>query len=133
MAAIEAAGKTSRAQVACTHGEHDGVNYDGTGVYADHCYTLRGVVRKAGKVYIQLRNPWGPIVSAVEPTEPPDDGVPDGLFDLEYSKFTTLYASVDIPRKRVGYRAVSPARPAPRWPGTRRFGGTRTTAKRQDM
>ncbi len=96
VAAIEAAGKTSRAQVACTHGEHDGVNYDGTGVYADHCYTLRGVVRKAGKVYIQLRNPWGPIVSAVEPTEPPDDGVPDGLFDLEYSKFTTLYSSVDI-------------------------------------
>ena len=96
VAAIEAAGKTSRAQVACTHGDHDGVNYDGTGVYADHCYTLRGVVRKAGKVYIQLRNPWGPIVSAVEPTEPPDDGVPDGLFDLEYSKFTTLYASVDI-------------------------------------
>ena len=96
--AIEAAGKAGRAQAACTHGDHDGVNYAGTGVYSDHCYTLRGVVRKAGKVYIQLRNPWGPgSLTDAEPTEPtPGDGVPDGLFDLELSLFQTLYASVDI-------------------------------------
>ena len=96
--AIEAAGKASRAQVACTYGDHDGVKYDGTGVYSDHCYTLRGVLRKAGKVYVQLRNPWGPgSLTDAEPTEPtPGDGVPDGFFDLELSVFQTLYASVDI-------------------------------------
>ena len=31
-----------------------------------------------------------------EPSEPPDDGVQDGIFDLELSKFQTLYWSVDI-------------------------------------
>ncbi|MBS2022698.1 MAG: hypothetical protein JST92_09825 [Deltaproteobacteria bacterium] len=97
VAAIEAAGKESRAQVACTYGDHDGVKYDGTGVYSDHCYTLRGIVRKNGKVFVQLRNPWGPTeAGASEPTEPPDDGVQDGLFDLELSKFATLYHDVSI-------------------------------------
>jgi hypothetical protein len=94
--AIDTAGKKGRAQVACTYGEHDGVKYDGTGVYADHCYSLRGVAKKGGKTFIQLRNPWGPTTSTTEPSEPPDDGVQDGIFDLELSKFQTLYASVDI-------------------------------------
>src|SRR5205814_339646 len=71
VAAVEAAGKAGRAQVACTYGDHDGVNYDGTGVYSDHCYTLRGVKRQGSSVFIQLRNPWGPIaLPAVEPSEP---------------------------------------------------------------
>jgi hypothetical protein len=96
--AIESAGTAGRAQVACTYGDNDGVNYDGTGVYSDHCYTLRGVRRDGGKVYVQLRNPWGPIaLPSTEPSEPqPGDGNDDGIFDLELSKFQTLYASVDI-------------------------------------
>jgi len=74
--AIEAAGKAGRAQVACTYGDNDGVKYDGTGVYSDHCYTLRGVRREGAKVFIQLRNPWGPIaLPSTEPSEPqPGDG-----------------------------------------------------------
>ena len=95
--AIESAGKAGRAQVACTYGEHDGVKYEGTDIYADHCYTLRGVKRSGGKTYVQLRNPWGPSPAGdPEPTEPPGDGHPDGLFDLELSRFQKLYASVDI-------------------------------------
>src|SRR5205085_12356933 len=95
ISAIEAAGKASRAQVACTFGEHDGVKYP-TGIYADHCYTLRGVRRSGGKVFVQLRNPWGPgAKNDPEPTEPPTaDGVPDGLFDLPAADFATLYNSV---------------------------------------
>jgi hypothetical protein len=97
IAAIEAAGKAGRAQVACTFGEHSGVKYP-TGIYADHCYTLRGIRRSGGKVFVQLRNPWGPgAVTDAEPTEPPTaDGVPDGLFDLPVADFAKLYNSVDI-------------------------------------
>ena len=57
------------------------------------------VVRdSSGSVFIQLRNPWGPIaLPSTEPSEPqPGDGNDDGIFDLELSKFQTLYASVDI-------------------------------------
>ncbi len=96
--AIEAAGKTGKAQVACTFGDHDGVKYDGTGIYSDHCYTLRGVRRAGASVFIQLRNPWGPVaLPSSEPSEPqPGDGNDDGIFDLELSQFQKLYASVDI-------------------------------------
>jgi hypothetical protein len=94
--AIGKAGKAGKAQVACTFGDHDGVNYDGTGIYSDHCYSLRGIDTRGGKTYVQLRNPWGPQTATSGPVEPPDDGVQDGIFELELSKFQTLYWSVDI-------------------------------------
>jgi hypothetical protein len=92
--AIEAAGQAGLAQVACTYSSDSGLDYTGTGIHDNHCYGLRGVSRRSGKVYVQLRNPWGP----TDGTEPPDDGVQDGTFELELSKFQTLYASVDISR-----------------------------------
>jgi hypothetical protein len=97
IAAIEAAGKNGKAQVACTFGDNSGVKYP-LGIYADHCYTLRGVRRAGSQVFVQLRNPWGPgAVTDPEPTEPPSaDGVPDGLFDLPVADFAKLYNSVDI-------------------------------------
>ncbi|MFN2549617.1 MAG: C2 family cysteine protease [Myxococcales bacterium] len=94
--AIEKAGKEGRAQVACTYGEHSGVKYP-VGIYADHCYTLRGIHRVGAKVFVQLRNPWGPgSASDAEPTEPPTDGVPDALFEISQADFARLYNSVDI-------------------------------------
>ena len=95
--AIEAAGKAGRAQAACTYGDNSGVKYP-TGLYADHCYTLRGIKRVGSNVFVQLRNPWGPgSATDVEPTEPPGlDGNPDALFDLPLADFQKLYASVDI-------------------------------------
>lgn len=97
VSAIEAAGRGGRAQTACTFSENSGVKYDGTGVYADHCYSLRGVRRDGAKVFVQLRNPWGPIpAGGPEPTEPDGDGNPDGLFELQLATFQRLYASVDI-------------------------------------
>jgi hypothetical protein len=93
---IDAAAKANKAQESCTFGDHDGVQYDGTGVYGDHCYTVRGITTRGGKTYVQLRNPWGPVNSTTEPTEPPDDGVQDGIFDLELSRFQTLFHAVDF-------------------------------------
>ena len=97
IAAIESAGKQHRAQVACTYGENDGVKYP-TGIYADHCYTLRGIHRVGTKVMVQLRNPWGPgSATDAEPTEPPSaDGVPDALFEVTQADFARLWNSVDI-------------------------------------
>jgi hypothetical protein len=96
VAAIETAGKTGHAQVACTYGDHSGVKYP-LGIYADHCYTLRGVHRVGGNAFVQLRNPWGPgSATDAEPTEPPTDGVPDALFEIPQADFARLYASVDI-------------------------------------
>ena len=94
--AIEKAGKEGRAQVACTYGDDDGVKYP-VGIYADHCYTLRGIHRVGTKVFVQLRNPWGPgSVTDSEPTEPPTDGKPDALFEISQADFAKLYNSVDI-------------------------------------
>ena len=94
--AIEKAGEEHRAMVACTYGEDSGVKYP-TGIYADHCYTLRGIHRVGTKVFVQLRNPWGPgAVGDAEPTEPPTDGVPDALFEISKADFARLYNSVDI-------------------------------------
>ena len=96
IAAIESAGKNGKAQVACTYGDHSGVKYP-AGIYADHCYTLRGIHRVGSQVFVQLRNPWGPgSATDAEPTEPPTDGVPDALFEIPQAQFAQLYNSVDI-------------------------------------
>jgi len=99
VAKIDAAAKSHKAQVACTWGEHDHVNYAGTGVYADHCYSLRGI-RKGGPtstdVFVQLRNHWGPTTSTAYPSEPPTDGVQHGVFELPLATFQTLYDEVTI-------------------------------------
>ena len=89
-------GKEGRAQVACTYGDNSGVKYP-VGIYADHCYTLRGIHRVGTKVFVQLRNPWGPgSATDAEPTEPMTDGVQDALFEISQADFARLYNSVDI-------------------------------------
>ncbi len=93
---IESAGKNHKPQVACTWGEHDGVDYTNTGIYADHCYTLRGIRRAGSNVFVLLRNPWGPTTSTTFPSEPPTDGVQDGIFELPLSTFQKLYDDVTI-------------------------------------
>jgi hypothetical protein len=96
VAKIDAAAKGHKAQVACTWGEHDHVSYANTGVYADHCYSLRGIRKSGSSVFVQLRNPWGPTTSTAYPSEPPTDGVQDGVFELPLATFQTLYDGVTI-------------------------------------
>jgi len=66
-----------------------GLSYSGTGVYAEHCYTVLGIVEKDGLTYVRLRNPWGEV-------EPAGDGVDDGVFDMELSQFRRLYEDLTI-------------------------------------
>jgi len=92
---IEWAARYNRVQTACTYGDDEGVDYEGTGVYGDHCYALRGIRKDAaGKVFVLLRNPWGPTTS--QPSEPPTDGVNDGTFELDLATFKKLYRSADV-------------------------------------
>ncbi|MFT3707494.1 MAG: C2 family cysteine protease [Archangium sp.] len=72
-----------------THGKDSGVDYNGTGVYAWHVYTVLGASEEAGQKYVQLRNPWGS-------TEPGSDGKNDGIFNMKLEDFTKLYQGVDI-------------------------------------
>jgi hypothetical protein len=75
--------------VACTFGEHDGVNYDNLNIYADHCYSVHGVHKSGTVMRVTLRNPWGD-------TEPAGNGPDDGIFDLEMSEFIRLYAMLSL-------------------------------------
>jgi len=97
VAAIDKAAKTGKPQVACTFGDHSGVKYP-TGIYADHCYTLRGIHHTSSGDMVQVRNPWGPGAAGdAEPTEPPTaDGNPDALFEVTVAQFGQLWNTVDI-------------------------------------
>lgn len=78
-----------KAMTAPTHGKESGVDYNGTGVYAWHVYTVLGAVEESGAKYVQLRNPWGS-------TEPGSDGKNDGIFKMKLEDFAKLYQGVDI-------------------------------------
>ncbi|MBL8933728.1 MAG: hypothetical protein JNM69_04195 [Archangium sp.] len=72
-----------------THGKDSGVDYNGTGVYAWHMYTVLGAVEEGGQKYIQLRNPWGS-------HEHGSDGKDDGIFKMKLEDFGKLYQGVNI-------------------------------------
>jgi hypothetical protein len=97
IAAIEAAANQGRPQVSCTKSASKSLVFP-TGIYADHCYTLRGIDRVGGEVFVQVRNPWGPgSASDAEPTEPPSaDGTPDGLFQVNAVDFIRYWDGADI-------------------------------------
>lgn len=72
-----------------TYGPDAGVDYNGTGVYAHHMYTVLGASEEAGQKYIQLRNPWGR-------SEHGSDGKDDGIFKMKLEDFGKLYQGVNI-------------------------------------
>lgn len=72
-----------------THGKDSGVDYNGTGVYAWHVYTVLGASEENGTKYVQLRNPWGS-------HEHGSDGKDDGIFKMKLEDFTKLYQGVDV-------------------------------------
>ncbi len=79
----------SKPMTAPTHGKESGVDYNGTGVYAWHVYTVLGASEEAGTKYVELRNPWGS-------SEPGNDGKNDGIFKMKLEDFTRLYQGVEI-------------------------------------
>ena len=75
--------------VAATHGEDQDAMYRGTGIYADHGYTVLGAEESGGKLLVTLRNPWGEV-------EPSGNGKDDGVFKLEMTEFLKLYDTLFI-------------------------------------
>ena len=86
---IQKGATNHRAMTAPTHGKDSGVDYNGTGVYAWHVYTVLGAVEENGAKFVELRNPWGN-------TEPGSDGKNDGIFKMKLDDFSRLYQGVDI-------------------------------------
>lgn len=86
--AIDEAVNANRPVVAWTFGEDSGVDYEGSGVYAWHAYSVLGSrVTEDGEYQVQLRNPWGS-------SEPADNGPDDGIFWFPYRDFYRLYSSI---------------------------------------
>lgn len=81
--------KDGHALVAATHGEDQDALYTGTGIYADHGYTVLGAAEEGGKLMVTLRNPWGEV-------EPKNNGKDDGIFKLEMTEFLKLYSTLFI-------------------------------------
>ncbi len=86
---IQTATASGKPGTAGTHGKDSGVDYNGTGVYAWHAYTIVGAVEENGEKFIQLRNPWGS-------HEHGSDGKDDGIFKMELSTFMKLYNSINL-------------------------------------
>jgi hypothetical protein len=86
---IKTALASGKAAAAGTHGDEDKALYTGTGIYADHAYTITGVSESGGQKFVHLRNPWGEV-------EPSGDGVDDGNFKIPMSQFLKLYQGLMI-------------------------------------
>lgn len=88
---IDNAISTGKPVTAGTFGKDSGVDYNGTGVYAWHAYTVLGTSEENGTRYVQLRNPWGSHDGGTI-----RDGKDDGIFKLPMADFMKLYQSVNI-------------------------------------
>ena len=86
---IQRGASANKPMTAPTHGKDSGVDYNGTGVYAWHVYTVLGASEEAGVKYVQLRNPWGR-------SEHGSDGKDDGIFKMKVDDFMRLYQGVDV-------------------------------------
>lgn len=72
-----------------THGKSREEMYKGTGVYANHAYSISAVSEENGTMYVHLRNPWGEV-------EPSGNGPDDGHFKLDMATFLKLYSSLYV-------------------------------------
>lgn len=84
---IQRAVRDNRPACLGTHGSDDSGRYTGTGVYADHAYSLFDCrVDASGKRWVKLRNPWGE-------SEPAGNGPNDGIFELTVEQVCKLYVT----------------------------------------
>ncbi|HEY1098474.1 MAG TPA: C2 family cysteine protease, partial [Myxococcota bacterium] len=75
-----------------TFGTSESARYRGTGVYANHAYSVLGVEEKAGQRLITLRNPWGSGAANSGRVGAYDTGV----FQMKVEDFCQLYQVLNI-------------------------------------
>ena len=63
-------------------------SYDGSGVHANHAYSVLDVAERNGQRIVTLRNPWG--------TGTPVGGGPDGVFEMKLDDFCSLFAVLNL-------------------------------------
>jgi hypothetical protein len=86
---LKEAEQKGRVATAGTYGASESARYTNSGLYANHAYSIYGVVEDNGQRYVRLRNPWGQ-------SEPGFDGKNDGIFNLELEKFAKYYSGIAI-------------------------------------
>ena len=86
---LKGALSSGKSAAAGTHGEEDKALYTGTGMYADHAYSITGTSEENGVRYVHLRNPWGEV-------EPSGNGPDDGNFRLPMKDFLKFYSGLYI-------------------------------------
>lgn len=102
--AQKAAGKLNHAMSAGTYGHDQEARYPGTGVYANHAYTIFDATEEQGEKYVHLRNPWGQ-------SEPAGNGENDGIFKLKLADFVNLYQSFNYVDPNRSGPALTPRDP----------------------
>lgn len=75
--------------VAWTHPDSSVRPFLGKGLVADHAYSVHGVKEESGRVFVELRNPWGH-------REPGSDGKDDGIFWLNAEEFLAYFCGLGI-------------------------------------
>lgn len=86
---VKRGAENHKPMAAPTRPTDSGTDYSGTGVYANHMYTVLGASEEGGQKYIQLRNPWGR-------SEHGSDGKDDGIFKMKLEDFGRLYGGVNV-------------------------------------
>lgn len=87
--ALLAGVREKRAMSAGTFGTQESARYNGTGVHANHAYSVLGAEMDNGQRYVILRNPWGS-------GEPSGNGRDDGVFRLPVERFLELYQVLNV-------------------------------------
>lgn len=70
-----------------TYGESEEARYAGSGIYANHSYSVLGYSVRNGERYVKIRNPWAE-------SEPRGNGANDGIFELKLADVMRYYSSV---------------------------------------
>jgi len=75
-----------------TYGSNESARYRGTGVYANHAYSILGAEEKNGQRLITLRNPWGSGAANSGRVGTVDTGV----FQMKVEDFCQLFQVLNI-------------------------------------
>lgn len=78
-----------RAMAAGTYGTNESSRYTGTGLYANHAYSVLEAREVDGRKLVTVRNPWAT-------GEPGRDGVDHGVFELPVEEFVRLFQVLNV-------------------------------------